>query len=307
MEESQKKRTGKETGTVQKKTLLVHLVGNRIDIIEKKENDFQANLAKIRAWEEIFGEFRARYGERRSIKEIRDQWKRIKLAGKAEWTDFSKKRRMTGEPPQQPSDLSVHLRDMVPNEFAQILNEYDDDAGIARQNDDAVYAFEYLAGMLPVLEKGERTKYTKKRNSRRNFVRVFGIPEKKGEDTDQLLIKAVSDHLPCPISSANIDHSHRSGRPRADSKKPRPILVKLTHYRKKAALMKDRRQLKGSGISIQEDLTKANHHILLKLSNHPKVEAAWTVDGSIMAALKMNEEGISIKRGVTSLQEVSTL
>ena len=78
--------------------------------------------------------------------------------------------------------------------------------------------------------------------SRRNSVRIFGIPESQGEDTDQLVIKAVSDHLPCTISPADIDRSHRSGKPRADAKKPRPILVKLTHYRKKAALMKDRRR-----------------------------------------------------------------
>ncbi|XP_041481853.1 uncharacterized protein LOC121429023 [Lytechinus variegatus] len=154
MEESQShKKARKRNWDSSEKTLLVHLVGDKIDIIEKKRNDFQANSAKIRAWEEIFGEFRARYGERRSLKEIRDQWKRIKLAGKAEWADFSKKRRMTGggEPPHQPSDLSVLVRDMVPNEFSQILNEYDDDAGIARQNDDAVSAFEYLAGILPAL------------------------------------------------------------------------------------------------------------------------------------------------------------
>ena len=68
--------------------------------------------------------------------------------------------------------------------------------------------------------------------SRRNSVRIFGIPESQGEDTDQLVIKTVSDHLPCTISSADIDQSHRSGKPRADAKKPRPILVKLTHYRK---------------------------------------------------------------------------
>ena len=53
--------------------------------------------------------------------------------------------------------------------------------------------------------------------------------------------------------------------------------------------MKDRRRLKGTGISIQEDLTKANHQVLMKLANHPKVEAAWSTDGKIMAALKTNE------------------
>ena len=143
--------------------------------------------------------------------------------------------------------------------------------------------------------------------SRRNSIRIFGIPESQGEDTDQAVIKAVSDNLPGSISLADIDRSHRSGKPRADAKKPRPILVKLTHYRKKAALMKDRRRLKGTGVSIQEDLTKANHQILMKLANHPKVEAAWSIDGKIMAALKTSEEGITMKRAFSTLQQVSAL
>ncbi|XP_041481455.1 uncharacterized protein LOC121428709 [Lytechinus variegatus] len=153
MEESHKM-ARKRNWDSSEKTLLVHLVGDKIDIKGKKRNNFQANSAKITAWVEIFGEFFARYGERRSMKEIQDQWKRIKLAGKAEWADFSKKRRMMGggESPHQPSDLSVFLREMVPNEFSQILNEYDDDASTASQNDDAVSAFEYLAGILLSLE-----------------------------------------------------------------------------------------------------------------------------------------------------------
>nr|XP_054752886.1 uncharacterized protein LOC129258679 [Lytechinus pictus] len=120
MEESHKKARKRNWDSTEK-TLLVHLVGDKIDIIEKKRNDFQANSAKIGAWEEIFREFRARYGERRSLKELRDQWKRIKLAGKAEWADFSKKRRMTGggEPPHQPSGLSVQIP-----RFRPLLTQY---------------------------------------------------------------------------------------------------------------------------------------------------------------------------------------
>lgn len=142
--------------------------------------------------------------------------------------------------------------------------------------------------------------------SRRNSVRVFGVPETSKESTDDLVLKVVSEHLSCPMTKANIDRSHRSGKPRTDDK-PRPILVKLSSHRMKAELMKERRKLKGSGISIQEDLTSLNHKILIKLATHPKVEAAWSIDGRVMAALKTNEEGVQVKKLFSSLQQAATL
>ena len=142
--------------------------------------------------------------------------------------------------------------------------------------------------------------------SRRNSVRVFGVPETSPENTDDLVLKVVSDHLHCPMTKADIDRSHRTGKPRSDGK-PRPILLKLCSYRIKAVLIRQRRNLKGSGISIQEDLTRQNHQILLKLASNPKVEAAWSSDGRVMAALKTNREGVNVKKPCSSLQQVAAL
>ena len=142
--------------------------------------------------------------------------------------------------------------------------------------------------------------------SRRNSVRVFGVPETSTESTDNLVLNVVSDRLGCTMTKADIDRSHRSGKPRSDNK-PRPILVKLCSYRMKAELIKDRRKLKGSGISIQEDLTQFNHKLLMQLASHPKVEAAWSSDGRVMAALKTNQEGVQVKRLFSTMRQVATL
>lgn len=143
--------------------------------------------------------------------------------------------------------------------------------------------------------------------SRRNNVRVFGVPETSGEDTDDQVIKIVSEHLDFNLTKAEIDRSHRSGKPRSPDSKPRPILVKLSSYRSKFAILKDRRKLKNTGFTIQEDLTKANHEILMKLVKHPKVAAAWSLDGRVMAALKTNKDGVTIKKTFMSLQQVTAL
>ena len=143
--------------------------------------------------------------------------------------------------------------------------------------------------------------------SRRNNVRVFGVKEAPGEDTDDQVIKVVSQQLGYNLSKAEIDRSHRSGKPRPAGSKPRPILVKLCSYRSKFALLKDRRKMKDSGFSIQEDLTKTNHEILMKLVKHPKVAAAWSTDGRVIAALKTNKDGVQVKKIFTSLQQVTAL
>nr|XP_054757115.1 protein unc-13 homolog C-like [Lytechinus pictus] len=143
--------------------------------------------------------------------------------------------------------------------------------------------------------------------SRRNNVRVFGVPEAPDEDTDDQVIKIVSNHLGYNLTKAEIDRSHRSGKPRSPNSKPRPILVKLCSHRSKFALLKNRRKMKDSGFSIQEDLTRANHEILMKLVKHPKVAAAWSADGRVIAALKTSQDGVQVKKVFTSLQQVTAL
>ena len=148
---------------------------------------------------------------------------------------------------------------------------------------------------------------------RRNSIRLHGVTEEANEDTDDLAIKAITTQLKCMLTKDDIDRSHRTGKPREanpQSKtkpKPRPILIKLCSYRKLAEIMKLKRNLKNTGISVNEDLTRRNHSLLIAASKSPKVEAAWSTDGRILAAIKTTKEGKTLKKLITTMEQIKAL
>ena len=71
--------------------------------------------------------------------------------------------------------------------------------------------------------------------------------------------------------------------------------------------MKAKKTLKGSGISIQEDLTLTTLKLLIKTSQHTKVNAAWTSDGRIIASVKTTDENTSLKKQIFRESDLLTL
>ena len=49
--------------------------------------------------------------------------------------------------------------------------------------------------------------------SRRNCLLIHGVDEVKGEDTDELSIKVIEEHMNQKIKPEDIDRSHRLGNP----------------------------------------------------------------------------------------------
>lgn len=118
---------------------------------------------------------------------------------------------------------------------------------------------------------------------RRNCLRFFGIPEKAGEVTDDLVIQVAKD-IGVDLSKADLERSHRVGKPR--NNKPRAIIAKFVSYRKRAEVMHERRKLAGSRKSIMEDLTAPNAELLSYAISNDTVKAAWSLDGRIFAVGK---------------------
>ena len=144
--------------------------------------------------------------------------------------------------------------------------------------------------------------------SRRNCLRFFGIPEKDKEDTDNEIISLVSSALGVNLGKADIERSHRL-RPQlpSDSKRDScPIIVKFVSYRKRSEVLGQRRKLAGSRRSIQEDLTRDNAKLLKATRDHPKVKAAWTRDGRIIALVPATN-GREMKKGISSEADLSLL
>ena len=141
--------------------------------------------------------------------------------------------------------------------------------------------------------------------SRRNCVRIGPVPESADENTDEI-VKAVAKSVGDDLTDDAIDRSHRVGKKSATATRDRPILVRLTSYRHKEALMKARRALKqidgakivpsadwpplarNSGSSatpasrkifINEDLTRIRAHVAAKarqLKHRPPARSSST-------------------------------
>lgn len=120
--------------------------------------------------------------------------------------------------------------------------------------------------------------------SRKQCIRVFGLPEHNGENCRQDLLELFSSQLGVNLALEEIDVAHRVGRPIAG--KPRAIIARLVHRSMKDQILANRRRLKGKKIGIAEDLTSANVKLLNRAKNHPEVEDAWFVNGKIIAKFR---------------------
>jgi len=129
------------------------------------------------------------------------------------------------------------------------------------------------------IEKLEQKADDAEQYSRRNLVRIFGIKENETENVEQTVIETMKQHLKIEISPGTIDNIHRTGKKVQD--KDRPIIVKFTSYKHKLNLILKRKDLRGTGISIQDDLTKERLNLLKQAKVKVGLENAWAVRGNV--------------------------
>ena len=125
--------------------------------------------------------------------------------------------------------------------------------------------------------------------SRRSSVRILNHwEERKGENTDDMVVEMAKKHLNLDINKSDIDRSHRVGRPRPRGN-PRPVLVKFVSHRTKTALYKARSSLplrnrECKAKYIHEDLTRTRlgmYRTTLALRSDSLIQDCWTTDGNI--------------------------
>lgn len=127
---------------------------------------------------------------------------------------------------------------------------------------------------------------TAEQYSRRNCLRIAGVPEDSRENTDDYVIKLTGD-LGVDVVLNDIDRSHRVGRPRA-SGRPRDIIVKFVSYwmRRRVYGVRTQTKTKGyMGVFINEDLTQTRSRLLRKARAMAKAkhfQSTWTSDGTVL-------------------------
>jgi hypothetical protein len=124
--------------------------------------------------------------------------------------------------------------------------------------------------------------------SRRNNIRITGVPETREEDVTATTVKLLNDKLGVPILPADIDRCHRVGRPASSANlrhdgviRHRQIIVKFISYQKRSAIIVNRRKLSGTGIAVHEDLTRKRHLFFRQMCDRVGFRNVWCRDGRI--------------------------
>ena len=100
--------------------------------------------------------------------------------------------------------------------------------------------------------------------SQRNCLICNGIQEQEEshENTNLIMVDICRKNLGLNLSRGELDRTHRLGRKRSSTDKPRPIIVKFVNYHDREDVFKSKRKLKGSSISVMENLTNRRVSLL---------------------------------------------
>lgn len=121
--------------------------------------------------------------------------------------------------------------------------------------------------------------------SRRWNLRVYKVPETSDtEDCEKKICDIFTDLVGVKTTHEDIEVAHRTGK--RSSQAPRPILVRFANRKKRDAVLAARRNLKGKGYVVDEDLTPLNYALSKKASKHSATMAVWSTNGKILAKLK---------------------
>lgn len=148
--------------------------------------------------------------------------------------------------------------------------------------------------------------------SRRNCLRLFGCTERRGENTDKIVMDLVTGVLKVDLNLDDIERSHRVGKRKEETGgkvAPRGIIIKFKSYRKRQEVLANRRKLKGTKKSLVEDLTQRNQELLSRVKKaSPVVMDAWSADGRIIALLaETDDNGKHLKQVIHSMEQVESL
>ena len=114
--------------------------------------------------------------------------------------------------------------------------------------------------------------------SRRTSIRISGIKDGSHLEVEASVISILRDKLELNIDASSIDRCHPIGKPQDGS---RNVLVKFVSYRHQRQVLASRSKLKGTGIFINEDLTKTRYGLYVQAVKTYGRKHVWTLDGKI--------------------------
>ena len=153
-------------------------------------------------------------------------------------------------------------------DFEKALKEKDEEIKLLEKENN--YLNKRLDKMDAVVDREEQY-------SRINCLLVHGIVEETVEDTEQKIICTLQQSMDETIQPEDIDRSHRLGKPKSSKNvKPRSIIVKFVRYNTCNRIYRNKKNLKGTGISLTESLTAKRINMLEKAKEEHTFTNVWS-------------------------------
>ena len=164
-----------------------------------------------------------------------------------------------------------------------LTSQFDELEKERKEKDELINSLQIEVSSLKVEVKNlEKNPDDQERYSRRNCLLIHGLNKTKTKDTKEMVLDVINDKLNMEMSQVSIDRSHRLGKRKGPGQKPRAIIVKFTRYKDRHLVFRNKKLLKGSGISVTESLTLKRVEHLKKAREQHGFADAWTLDGKIM-------------------------
>ena len=142
--------------------------------------------------------------------------------------------------------------------------------------------------------------------SRRENVRLHGIPETAAENTNDVVIALASD-MGVHIDEHDICISHRLQKSR--SMQERPIIVRFVRRDTKIDMMRKKKTLRSidryRNTFVNDDLTPLRSKMLRALKHDEEVKRVWTIDGSFHCIVM--EGNVEVKKRLDSPDDLFKL
>ena len=185
------------------------------------------------------------------------------------------------------AQISVYLRSSFENELPTLVSSIVE--GVVNSLSEKIKQLSDENAQLKRRVEELETKVDRaEQYSRRNCLRLSGIPETDGESVDDTVLQIATD-VESGISLTHIDRTHRLGKPRQSGQgvKPRDIIIKFTSYRARQKLLKNKSKLKSKGynnVFVNENLTALRDIFFQtrKLMRERLISSTWTSDGTII-------------------------
>ena len=133
------------------------------------------------------------------------------------------------------------------------------------------------------------------------------MPSDKDEDPIYTVLTFINDNLHVACDTDDIEAAHplppKSPPAASSSSDSHPsgsfprcsFIVRFRRNKIRIDVLKERRNLKGTGISISEDLTSLNSQLLKRLHNDDRISSLWSWNGRVFATDVKSSKKFSVK------------